>query len=130
MRSFTLSLSAVLALTIAASTSVLGRQTPAPAGAPAKGAGRGGGGGGPIVSPQIAADGRVTFRLRAPNAKEVVVTGAGQPQQQPLAMQKDEQGVWSATTAVLAPDIYTYSFRVDGTTITDPSNRDYQTSFG
>src|SRR4029453_11308173 len=47
-----------------------------------------------------------------------------------LAMQKDEQGVWSVTTDPLDPDIYTYSMSVDGTKITDPSNKQFQTSFG
>jgi len=37
----------------------------------------------------VAKDGRVTFRMRAPNAREVTVTGIGMP----LAMTKDEQGV-------------------------------------
>ncbi len=65
----------------------------------------GGGRGGQIRSPEIAADGTVTFRVRAPNAKEVIVVGFGQK----LPMQKDEQGVWTATTDVLKPDIYTYT---------------------
>lgn len=47
-----------------------------------------------------------------------------------LPMQKDDQSVWSVTSDALAPDIYTYSFAVDGTTIADPSNRELQTSFG
>jgi enterochelin esterase-like enzyme len=73
----------------------------------------------PLISPEVLADRRVTFRLRAPGAKEVVLSleGAdGQP------MKKDGQGVWSLTTAPLAPDYYGYSFAVDGVTITDPSN--------
>jgi enterochelin esterase-like enzyme len=74
------------------------QQTPpaAPAGAPPAAGPRGGGRGAPPVkSPEVAADGRVTFRLRAPNAKEVAVAMGGNR----LAMQKDEQGVWTATTA-------------------------------
>src|SRR4051812_17238066 len=62
---------------------------------------------GPVKSPEIGADGRVTFRLRAPNAKDVVVALPGNQQ---LAMQKDDQGVWSVTSQPFAPDIYTYSF--------------------
>ncbi len=54
----------------------------------------------------------MTFRLRAPNAKEVFVTGIGQR----LAMQKNDQGVWSVTTDPLKPDVYQYSFSVDGAT--------------
>ena len=74
----------------------------------------------------MAADGRVTFRLRAPNAREVFVTGFGAR----LAMQKNEQGVWTATSDALKPDIYTYSFNVDGTTFNDPANPNVKTSFG
>jgi enterochelin esterase family protein len=92
----------------------------APAGA------RGGGRGAAIKSPEIAADGRVTFRLRAPNAKEVIVS-FGQTR---LPMQKDDQGVWSATSDALAPNYYTYSFVIDGTTVNDSVNRRVETSFG
>jgi enterochelin esterase-like enzyme len=89
-------------------------------------AGRGGGpGAAPIRSPEIAADGRVTFRLRAPNAKEVIVVGFGQK----LPMQRDEQGVWSATSEPLKPEIYTYAFSVDGATFNDPNNGYFKTSY-
>ena len=121
-----------LALTLATvSCSVLLAQQPAappasPTTAPAP-AGRGGGRGAPPVkSPEIASDGRVTFRLRAPNAKDVAVA-IGSTR---LPMQKDEQGVWSATSDTLTPDFYAYSFVVDGTSVNDPVNRQLQTSFG
>jgi len=73
----------------------------------------------PVQSPEVHTDGRVTFRLRAPNAKEVTlnITGA---KSGPL--EKDEQGVWSVTTDRLQPDYYEYSFVVDGVSIVDPSN--------
>ncbi len=82
--------------------------------------------GGPVASPEVSSDGKVTFRLRAPNAKEVAVTGIGQR----LPMEKNEQGVWSATTDVLKPDLYTYSFSVDGTNFPDPGNPLLKTSYG
>jgi enterochelin esterase family protein len=74
----------------------------------------------PVVSPEVLADHRVIFRLRAPNAKEVnmEIDGGGKP----LAMQKDGEGIWSATSEPLAPDYYGYSFLVDGVTMFDPSN--------
>jgi len=83
-------------------SSLLVAQQPAPGGPPrppapaAAQAGRGGRGPAPVKSPEVATDGRVTFRLRAPNAKEVAVSMSGKP----LPMQKDDQGVWSATTDV------------------------------
>ncbi len=80
----------------------------------------------PIQSPEVSADGRVTFRLRAPDASQVFVTGLGER----LSMQKDEQGVWSATTDALKPDIYTYSYSIDGATVNDPANPLFKTSYG
>src|SRR5258707_14528 len=74
----------------------------------------------PVVSPEVHADHRVTFRLRAPNVKEVNVQIEGASK--PLAMQKDDEGVWSGTTEPLAPDYYGYAFSVDGVTMFDPSN--------
>jgi len=74
----------------------------------------------PINSPDVHADGRVTFRLLAPNAQTVSVALEGV--KDPLPMQKDDQGIWSATTDVLAPDLYGYSYNVDGTRLLDPSN--------
>ncbi len=75
----------------------------------------------PVVSPEVHADGSVTFRFRDPNAKEVMVAREGT--QQPEAMQKNDNGVWSVTTAPLAPDYYGYSFVADGVRLIDPSNQ-------
>src|SRR5260370_23058141 len=74
----------------------------------------------PVVSPEVHADNRVTFRFRAPNAKEVALALEGAAKDQP--MQKDEQGVWSITTEPLAPDFYGYSFVADDVHLIDPSN--------
>jgi enterochelin esterase family protein len=73
----------------------------------------------PIVSPEVHPDRSVTFRFRAPNAAGVKLEreGAG-----PLAMQKDKHGLWSVTTAPLAPDYYGYSFVADGVRLLDPEN--------
>ncbi len=74
----------------------------------------------PYVSPEIHPDDTVTMRLRALNAEKVnvVIEGAVTP------MQKDAEGLWSATTTVLAPDIYEYHFDVDGASMIDPRNTD------
>lgn len=73
----------------------------------------------PLVSPEVHADGSVTFRFRAPNAQEVKLAREGA---EPEAMEKDGQGVWSVTTAPLAPDYYGYSFVADGVRLIDPAN--------
>jgi enterochelin esterase-like enzyme len=72
-----------------------------------------------LVSPEVHPDGRVTFRLRAPNAKEVLLRCEGA---KAGPMQKGADGVWSITTEPMKPDIYAYSFQVDGLHIIDPAN--------
>jgi len=74
----------------------------------------------PVVSPEVSSDDRVTFRFRAPNAKEVALSLEGASKD--FAMQKDEQGVWSFTTEPLTPDFYGYAFVADGVHLIDPSN--------
>jgi enterochelin esterase family protein len=69
--------------------------------------------------PQVSPDHRVTFHFRAPNAREVFLAREGAAR---LPMQKDEQGVWSVTTDALEPDLYGYSFIVDGVGLMDPGN--------
>src|SRR5690349_11575926 len=76
-----------------------------------------------LVSPEVAADGRVTFRLYAPKATEVAVTGEVTPGfGQPLTLTRDERGVWSAVSAPLAAGAYRYTFVVDGVSVLDPKN--------
>ena len=72
-----------------------------------------------LVSPEVHPDQSVTFRFRAPNAKEVLLGLEGT---KPVPMEKDDQGVWSLTTAPLEPDYYGYSFIADGVGLIDPSN--------
>jgi enterochelin esterase-like enzyme len=74
----------------------------------------------PVVSPEVHADHRVTFRFRGPNAKEVSVQIEGASK--PLAMQKGNEGTWSATTEPLASDYYGYTLFVDSVAMFDPSN--------
>src|SRR5258708_29702487 len=74
----------------------------------------------PIVSPEVQHDHRVTFRFRAPNAKEVSVAIEGV--EKPLRMEQDARGFWTVTTEPLAPDYYGYSFIADGVGLLDPSN--------
>ncbi len=63
----------------------------------------------------------MTFRLRAPNATEVLLNGDW-PQGRGVKMAKDEQGIWSVTVGPLTPELWGYTFSVDGVTALDPSN--------
>ena len=77
-----------------------------------------------LLSPEVRADRTVTFRLRAPKASEVTVTGEWMldfPSNK-TALAKGADGVWSVTVGPLVPNIYLYSFMVDGMNIADPIN--------
>jgi enterochelin esterase family protein len=89
----------------------------------------------PIVSPGIGPDRRVTFRIRAPKASEVLVSAsvgtlnpkpAGATKDQPgmwnVPLQKDASGLWTVTIGPLEPDIYRYAFLVDGVRGIDEAN--------
>jgi enterochelin esterase family protein len=69
----------------------------------------------------VLADGRVTFRLLAPKATEVLVQGNWESGRG-LAMTRDNSGVWSATTPALQPELWAYTFSVDGVRTLDPNN--------
>jgi enterochelin esterase-like enzyme len=79
-------------------------------------------------SPEVNANGTITFRLRAPNAKSVrVITDIPKVGDLPhgstgFDMTKDEQGTWSYTTPPLKPSYYQYWFVMDGLTMPDPQN--------
>jgi enterochelin esterase family protein len=72
-----------------------------------------------VNTPEVHSDNTVTFRFLAPNAQEVKLAREGT---EPAAMQKDDKGVWSVTTAPLPPDYYGYSVVVDGVRMLDPFN--------
>ncbi len=77
------------------------------------------------ISPEVRPDGRVVFRVYAPQAKEVVATGEftgfGGP---PVVLTKDDKGVWTGVSNPVTPGAYRYSLRVDGVSMTDPGNLD------
>ena len=122
--------------------------TQAPA-APAQGRG----GGPAVVSPHLESDGRVTFRVLAPNATTVTVGGdingglvpdpnaaapqAAAPEAQAgrgggppaVTMAKGENGVWSGTTSrPVRPGAWRYTFTIDGITVVDSRNVSVTTS--
>ncbi len=91
-------------------------------------------GGSQIVSPEVHPDKTVTFRLSAPKAVKVQLTGDFLPTQKMqtpfgefdapgVADMVEKDGVWEYTTpAPLAPELYSYTMLVDGLKINDPSN--------
>ncbi|MCD8183955.1 MAG: esterase [Bacteroides sp.] len=87
-----------------------------------------------ITSPEVNADGSVTFRLDAPKAVKVELTGdflplmkvstpKGEVEQAGIVeMKEGENGIWTYTSEKLSPELYYYKFKVDGMDYLDPSN--------
>ena len=96
-------------------------------------------GGASVESPVINPDGTVTFRYQAPKAVKVTVSGDFLPTQKMIFKMGDQEisydapgvgelkegqyGIWEYTTeAKVAPEMYTYTFNVDGNTVIDNNN--------
>ena len=98
---------------------VLAAQEPAPGA-------RGGRGGPPVpqfASPEVAPDGKVAFRIYAPQARAIRlaagdIPGVGQEAQ----LTRADNGVWELRHGPIAPGSYRYNFNVDGVATIDPRN--------
>jgi enterochelin esterase family protein len=89
-----------------------------------------------VTSPEVHADGSVSFRILAPRAEAVRLGGTDIPPEKtggaepasPMAafrgrpMNRGEKGIWQVTVGPLAPGAYRYHFVVDGVNVVDPRN--------
>jgi enterochelin esterase family protein len=77
-----------------------------------------------LKSPEVLGDNRVTFRLYAPKATEVSITGDWVTQDLGKGgkLEKNDQGIWAITVGPLPPDFYSYAFTMDGVRVIDPKN--------
>ncbi len=76
----------------------------------------------PVVSPEIQND-SVTFRLKAEYATTVKLNGSWMPGWfDTVDMKRGADLVWSVKLPLPSPEIYTYSFVVDGVSVNDPQN--------
>lgn len=76
-----------------------------------------------VVSPEIAADGHVTFRILASKAETVLLSGSDIPGiGQGAAMKKGDKGIWEVSLGPIQPGAYRYNFNVDGVPVIDPRN--------
>jgi len=72
-----------------------------------------------FTSPSVDTDGRVTFRLLAPEARSVTVSGDFGPD---ADLSRGDDGIWAVTVGPLDPEMYVYYFTVDGVRLLDPGN--------
>ncbi len=75
-----------------------------------------------VVSPQVDEDRKVTFRLLAPQAESVRLSGGDMPQARNAELTKGENDVWEVTLGPVDPGAYRYTFQVDGVSVVDPRN--------
>jgi enterochelin esterase-like enzyme len=87
-----------------------------------------------IVSPEVKADHTVTFRIQAPAADSVQITGDFLPPAKMKTqwgvmdgpgianLRKDDKGIWTFTSLPLESDLYSYTVIIDGFKTTDPNN--------
>jgi 1,4-alpha-glucan branching enzyme len=86
------------------------------------------------VSPEVGVDGKVTFRLYAPEAKKVTVDTEGaeaipgitndevMETTKNVPFTRTENGIWSITLGHFPPGVNRYSYKVDGLTLADPKS--------
>ena len=73
--------------------------------------------------PRIHSDLRLTFQLKAPDAKKVAVVGNfGLGKGGPWEMEKGDNGVWTVTTPPVIPGFHYYTFSLDGVQVNDPAS--------
>ncbi|HEY2013749.1 MAG TPA: alpha/beta hydrolase-fold protein [Bryobacteraceae bacterium] len=77
-----------------------------------------------LKSTEVLPDHQVVFRIYAPKAAAVTLSGDFVTHGRGTAgpMQKGDDGTWSLTVGPLVPDFYSYSFNVDGVRTIDPRN--------
>jgi enterochelin esterase-like enzyme len=76
-----------------------------------------------FVSPQVSAERKITFRIHAPRAEAIRLSGGDMPGVgMGLAMKKTDNGVWEITVGPVPAGAYRYNFNVDGVAVIDPRN--------
>ncbi|WP_229240553.1 esterase [Dyadobacter sp. SG02] len=82
--------------------------------------------GGNVISPEVKDDHTITFRLKAPEAQKVELTGGpillALKSKANIPFTKDGSGLWTLTVGPVTPNIYVYRFLIDGVAVADPNN--------
>ena len=76
-----------------------------------------------VISPELSPQRKLTFRIFAPAAEVVKLSGSDLPGNEPgSAMTKGTNGVWEVTVGPVQPGAYRYNFNVNGMAVIDPRN--------
>ncbi|HZS10149.1 MAG TPA: alpha/beta hydrolase-fold protein [Blastocatellia bacterium] len=84
-----------------------------------------------VTSPEVQADRKITFRLLAPKAESVRLSGGDIPGMGGgKDMTKDDKGIWEITIGPVEPGTYRYRFDLGGVAVIDPRNPSVSESNG
>lgn len=76
-----------------------------------------------IKSAEILPDNSVIFRLLSKDAGTIAVSGDWMPGfGSSVPMVKNDTNLWTITVGPLKPELYSYTFLIDGTRVLDPNN--------
>jgi len=78
--------------------------------------------------PRVSSDLRVTFRIKAPDARQVQLQPGGDDNglgKGPIDMIRGADGAWTVTTPPAVPGFHYYWFLVDGLAVGDPASETY-----
>jgi len=77
-----------------------------------------------VVSPEVAPDRHIVFRILAEQAKSVTLSASDMAglENSTATFNKGDNGVWEATIGPIDPGAYRYTFVVDGVRTMDPNN--------
>jgi enterochelin esterase family protein len=76
-----------------------------------------------IISPELLPDNKVTFRVYDKDAQKITISGewqAGFGSSETLV--KNDTGMFTVTVGPLKPELYGYTFTIDGVSTIDPNN--------
>ena len=78
-----------------------------------------------VISPEVSDDHTVTFRVKAPDANSVMLSGSVLLElkaDKPIPFTKGPEDVWTLTIGPMTPEIYYYKLIIDGVSVDDPAN--------
>ncbi len=76
-----------------------------------------------VTSPEVSPERKITFRVLAPKAADVQLSGTDMPDMgSGKEMTKTTNGIWEITVGPVDPGAYRYNFNVDGVSVTDSRN--------
>lgn len=78
-----------------------------------------------VISPEVFDDHTVIFRVKAPEARQVSLSGSvllALKSREPMPFSRGNDGIWTLKVGPIEPEIYYYKLLIDGVSVVDPAN--------